>query len=161
MTSNSTCNLYDPCELVLRAVDEETGKGIAGVAFVTENVAGEMWADTIFNDTLGPGPHGTRLPKDHQSFLTDKDGYVRRFVGPRKLWDYYIWSTPAEYDVIIADDDGNRIVVPNQLDKNGRRYYPGGFDWQGKRVLTAVGIPTPLGQKKAEHTFLLRRRNAP
>jgi hypothetical protein len=150
-------NLYDPCELVLRAVDEETGEGIPGVAFVTENVADEDWAQTIVDDTLGPRPLESGLPKDHESFWSDKDGYVRRLVGPRVGWEYWMWSTPAEYEMVITDEEDNRIVVASEM-RGSRRHHFHSFTWQGKEMWPEISVPTPLGQRKAEHTFLLRRR---
>jgi len=152
-------NLYDPCELVLRAVDVETGKGVPGVAFVTENVAAEMWAEPIFNDTLGPGPRWSDLPIDHKSFLSDEDGYVRRLIGPREGWGYWIWTTPPEYEMVVADRQGDRVVVHSKMRGDRRRHFYT-FTLNGEEVDPRVEIPTPLGRKKAEHTFLLRRKKA-
>jgi hypothetical protein len=88
-------NLADACRLTLRAVDADTGEGIPGVEFVTENALGEYWAEIINGDNLGArqiNRHGD------DSLKTDKDGNFVRLVGPRPGWTYYVWSVPKEYE---------------------------------------------------------------
>jgi len=120
--------LADPCELVLRAVDVDTGEGIPGVLFALENCAGEVWSQPIVNETIRP-PSKQRFPRyvpNDKSLVTDKDGYFRRLVGPRHDgWTYWVSQGADGY----------------------RRAYKG-----------EVKIDTSLGIKKAEATFLFTRR---
>jgi hypothetical protein len=133
-------NLADPCELVLRAVDVDTGEGIPGVAFVTENAGDEEWERPICHQTLGPNEIREMgvfewEALDDASFQTDQQGYFRRYVGPRTSgWSYGIRVVPPGYEPV---------------NRNGE------VDWNEE-----VKIETPLGRKKAEHTFLLRRKKA-
>ena len=94
--------LADPCELVLRAVDAETGEGIAGVGFARQNLAGEFWYDPIVNDTVVPESEaGERAKVDRRdkSVLTDAQGYLRRLVGPwHEGWTYWVDVRPKGYD---------------------------------------------------------------
>ena len=90
--------LAEPCELVFRAVDADTGKGIAGVGFAMENPPGEVWADPILNDTIKP--EGSRAKVDEQEALelTDKEGYFRRLRGPwHDKWTYFVNVLPDDY----------------------------------------------------------------
>jgi hypothetical protein len=93
-------NLADACKLTLRAVDADTGEGIPGVEFVTENALGEYWAETITGDNLGARPAGKG--KQDKNLKTDKDGNFVRFVGPRPGYTYYVWSAPKGYAVPAA-----------------------------------------------------------
>lgn len=88
-------NLADACKLTLRAVDADTGEGIPGVVFVTENALGEYWAEQINGDNLG----ATQIINGHtdDSLKTDKDGNFTRFMGPRPGWTYYVWTLPKGY----------------------------------------------------------------
>jgi hypothetical protein len=119
-------HLADPCELVLRAVDVDTGQGVPGVRFAMENFGNEDWAQGIRHETLGP----KERPNESEGYLTETDqqGYFRRFVGPRRWdgWKYMVSWVPPGYEEV-----------------NPRK---------------EVEIRTPLGLKKAEHTFLVRRR---
>lgn len=89
-------NLADACKLTLRAVDADTGEGIPGVTFVTENALGEYWALPINGDNVG-AKIVEKLTDD--SLKTDKDGNFVRFVGPRSGWTYYVWSVPKGYAI--------------------------------------------------------------
>lgn len=88
-----TVQLAEPCELALRAVDSQTGEGIAGVKFVTENILGEYYAEDIEHETVGG-----RLAASDATAISDREGYFRRSIGPRPGWTYYIWTTPADYE---------------------------------------------------------------
>ena len=90
-------NLADACKLTLRAVDADTGAGIPGVVFVTENALGEYWAEQINGDNLG----ARQIINGHtdDSLKTDKDGNFTRFMGPRPGWTYYVWSVPKGYAI--------------------------------------------------------------
>lgn len=96
--------LPDPCELVLRAVDAETGRGVAGVVFCTECPDGEIWARPIWNETVNAPDFG-RVQLDHESLRTDESGYFRRKVGPREGWTYFIWETPPGYEPIKPGEE--------------------------------------------------------
>ena len=124
--------LADPCELVLRAVDADTGKGIPGVRFALESMYGEIWAAPIRDETIRARPkdqRATQLADDEKSLDTDEQGYFRRYVGPRHdEWSYWVEVSP----------DGYRLVSPRG----------------------DVKIDTSLGKKRAEQTFLFRRRDA-
>lgn len=87
-------NLLESCELVLRAVDVETGEGIPHVRFYTENAAGEYWADDVRGDNLGYRPQGAAEGENHE--LSDQQGYFRRGVGPHPGYVYGAW-TPQGY----------------------------------------------------------------
>ena len=88
-------NLADACTLTLRAVDADTGEGVPGVVFVTENALGEYWTEIINGDNLGAKQVGEG--KQDESLKTDKDGNFVRFVGPRPGYTYYVWSVPKGY----------------------------------------------------------------
>ena len=124
--------LADPCELVLRAVDADTGKGIPGVRFALESMYGEMWAEPIRDETIRARPkdrRATQVADDEKSLDTDEQGYFRRYVGPRHdEWSYWVDVSP----------DGYRLVSPRG----------------------DVKIDTSLGRKRAEQTFVFRREDA-
>jgi hypothetical protein len=90
-------NLADGCRLTLRAVDADTGEGIPGVTFVTENALGEYWAVTINGDNLGA--RQIEDGKQDDSLKTDKDGNFTRFMAPRPGYTYYVWSVPKGYQI--------------------------------------------------------------
>lgn len=119
--------LANPCELVLRAVDAETGEGIEGVGFARENLAGEFWYDPIVNDTVASESEASeraKVDRRDKSRLTDAQGYLRRLVGPyHKGWTYWVDVRPRDY-----------------------------------ASAASVRIDTPLGKKRVEHTFELRRK---
>lgn len=115
------------CELVLRAVDSETGKGIAGVRFDRERALAELWATPVVNDSLGS--------TQAQDTLTDADGYARFLVGPA-TWSYMILKYPEGYDSIVPESAR-----------------PAHFSEEITKGQEAE-IPTPVGGK-VEHTFRL------
>lgn len=124
--------LADPCELVLRAVDADTGEGIPGVRFALESNYEEQWANPIVDETIRPPQKDRRVRQDDSDkkpLATDQQGYFRRYVGPRHdEWRYWVDVSP----------DGYRLVSPR----------------------SRVKIDTSLGKKRAEQTFLFRRRDA-
>jgi hypothetical protein len=124
--------LADPCELVLRAVDVDTGKGIPGVRFALESNYEEAWAEPIRDETIRARPRdrlAAQVAANEQSLDTDGQGYFRRYVGPRHdEWRYWVEQSPAGY----------RLVSPRGH----------------------VKIDTSLGKKRAEQTFLFRRRDS-
>ena len=84
-------NLADACKLTLRAVDVDTGKGIPGVCFVTESETAEDWGIPIYGDNLGANHH------KQWDELTDADGYLVRYMGPRDGYTYFAWPNPEGY----------------------------------------------------------------
>lgn len=86
-------NLADACKLILRAMDADTGKPLAGVKFVTESETAEAWGIAIQGDNLG-ATHG----KNDQA--TDKDGYFTRYLGPREGYTYFAWPPPKGYEQV-------------------------------------------------------------
>jgi hypothetical protein len=87
-------NLADACKLVLRAVDADTGKGIPGVSFETENALAEQWGNAILGDNLG-----TARDEKVRNERTDQDGYFVRYIGPRPGYTYFGWE-PKGYEVV-------------------------------------------------------------
>jgi hypothetical protein len=83
-------HLADACKLVLRAVDADTGKPMAGVVFVTESETAEDWGIAITGDNIG-----ARHAKADE--VTDKDGYFTRLLGPREGYTYFAWPPPEGY----------------------------------------------------------------
>ncbi len=90
------------CELTLRAVDSQTGKGIAGVRFDRERALAELWASPVVNDILGRHRNGETL--------TDEDGYVRFLVSPA-TWSYMILKYPESYNSIVPIDGRQEVEI--------------------------------------------------
>jgi hypothetical protein len=86
-------NLADACRLTLRAVDVDTGKGIPGVCFVTENATAELWGISLVSDNLGA--NGRRQGEER----TDENGDLVRLMGPRDGYTYYPESVPDGYEL--------------------------------------------------------------
>ena len=90
-------NLADACKLTLRAVDADTGEGLPGAVFVTENELAEDWAAWINGDNLGAKLVGDREQSD--ALKTDADGNFTRLVGPHPGYTYYVWIAPPGYEL--------------------------------------------------------------
>jgi beta-lactamase regulating signal transducer with metallopeptidase domain len=123
------------CELILRAVDDETGRGIPGVKFGREHGGGELWLQVIVPDTLGSRrpvrssfERKAGLPAEEE-YETDTEGYYRCLVG-RLTWGYRVYQYPKGYDSIVPINGCHE-----------------------------VGIATPSGQR-VEYTFRLVRSSA-
>lgn len=84
-------NLADACKMTLRAVDVDTGQGISGVCFVTESETAEDWGIPIYGDNLGANH------KKQRDELTDENGYLIRYMGPRHGYTYFAWPDPEGY----------------------------------------------------------------
>lgn len=95
--------LAPACELVLRAVDNETGVGIPGVTFDRENAAGEYWANQISPDIMGSNQSDFE-PK------TDKKGYFRCLVSSAH-WSYMVGSFPNGYSKIVPIDGRSELEL--------------------------------------------------
>lgn len=91
------------CQLTLRAVDDETGKGIAGVTFLRERALAEYWAESIRPDILGESH-----VEHHEE--TDADGYFRCLVGP-ETWSYMVGRFPDGYDSIVPIDRSQEVEI--------------------------------------------------
>ena len=94
-------HLPQPCQLTLRAVDSETGKGIPGVIFVKSRPLAEIWAEEVVSHTLG-----IKRPSRSRSELltgkhlqTDAEGNYRVSVGEQYPWTYWVWNAPDGYEV--------------------------------------------------------------
>lgn len=92
-----TYTLLPACELVLRAVDADTGKGLPGAEFYTENALGEEWAHAIEGHNLG---FPDKAPAEAQQ--TDKNGDFRRFVGATGGYAYGVERAPEGYEAVDA-----------------------------------------------------------
>lgn len=111
------------CELVLRAVDDQTGRGIPGVKFGREHAGGELWMQVIVPDTLGsrrPVRYSFKrkagLPAEEE-YETDSEGYYRCLVGPR-TWSYTVYQHPKGYDSIVPIDGRHEVEIATP---SGRR----------------------------------------
>ncbi len=101
------------CELTLRAVDSQTGKGIAGVRFDRERALAELWASPVVNDILGRHRNGETL--------TDEDGYVRFLVSPA-TWSYMILKFPeaTTQSYLSTEDRKSKSKLPLAAKSNTR-----------------------------------------
>ena len=94
-----TYTLLPACELVLRAVDAETGKGLPGAEFYEENAVGEEWGHPIYGENIG-----SKFLKESEdeklkaAWRTDKDGNFRRLVGANAGFTYGVLKPPAGYE---------------------------------------------------------------
>lgn len=93
-----TYTLLPACELTLRAVDAETGKGLPGVKVWEENAVGEDWAHAIYGRNIGSKFRGEREPLVPTPSQTDQDGNFRRFVSANAGFTYGCWKPPAGYE---------------------------------------------------------------
>jgi WD40 repeat protein/beta-lactamase regulating signal transducer with metallopeptidase domain len=95
----ATYTLLPACELVLRAVDSESGKGLAGAEFYEENAVGEEWAHPIHGQNIGSKL--IREPEDETqtpAWRTDSEGNFKRLVGANGGYLYGVWKAPAGYE---------------------------------------------------------------
>jgi hypothetical protein len=95
-----TYTLLPACELVLSAVDADTGKGLAGATFYEENAVGEEWAHSIDGDNLGWKAVADDQPTAAEVNQTGSDGAFRRFVGANAGYKYGVESSPAGYEPV-------------------------------------------------------------
>jgi WD40 repeat protein len=116
------------CELTLRAIDAETGKGIPGVQFGRERALAEFWLQDVEPDTIDviapqvKPPAGAPIGK--QPLVTDAEGRYRCLVGAA-TWSYSVSGFPPGYDSIepikglqeveIATPEGGRIEYTFKL----------------------------------------------
>ncbi|MFO1063816.1 MAG: hypothetical protein U0892_08140 [Pirellulales bacterium] len=102
--------MLKPIELVLRAVDIDTGKGIPGAYFYLESAVAEDWAHPIDGANIGAsqyrdGEHAF----DSSDYQTGADGTFKRFVSDgylRRSGDsesgpkYGVWKAPDGYEAV-------------------------------------------------------------
>jgi len=86
-------NLADACKLTLRAVEADTGKGIPGVSFEMLSPTAES-GGAVIGDNLGVDRF------KHRKEVTDKDGYLVRYMGPWEGYTYFAWPTPKGYEPV-------------------------------------------------------------
>lgn len=105
-----TFTLLKPVELILRAVDKDTGQGLPGAYFYLESAVAEDWAHPIDGANLGAahyrdGEHAF----DSGKYQTDADGYFKRFISDGYLrrsgdseWGpkFGVWKSPEGYEVV-------------------------------------------------------------
>jgi hypothetical protein len=95
-----TYTLLPACELVLRAVDIETGQGLPGVSFYTENAVGEDWAHVIWSENLRTPPPEETRSVEHAAHVTDGEGNFRRLIGANAGYAYGVALVPAGYELV-------------------------------------------------------------
>lgn len=109
-TATITYHLLPACELVLRAVDAETGEGIAGVEFYQENLLAEDWSRPIDGQNIG-----WKKSDDVEAGLTDEDGYFRRLVSANAGYKYHVWksqralSEDATVDIVFGQTRAEHV----------------------------------------------------
>lgn len=131
-----TFTLVDPIELVLRAVDVETGQGLSGAIFYLESAVAEDWAHSIDGANIGADSHGDRNGKsDEAEYQTDADGYFRRFVSEAYLRTSRDDQWGPKYGV-SKSPPGYEAVAPG----------------------TEVDIDPPVGKRRVEHVFRFRKK---
>jgi hypothetical protein len=100
--------LLPACELVLRAVDADTGEGLAGAEFYTENAVGEEWAHRIKGANLGAKIVRDKDDVPAKENLTDDKGNFRRFVGANGGYMYGVTRAPPGYE----EADPEEVEIP-------------------------------------------------
>jgi len=142
------------CELILRAVDADTGRGIQGVKFGRERALAELWLQVIVPDTLG-SKRPVRYEFDanpqfppESDYETDEDGYYRCLVGP-ETWSYTVYSFPSGYDSINSSDGKNEVEI--KTPSGGRVEYV-------FRLLRKITSTTTSSVVAASETAQLSRR---
>lgn len=96
-----TYRLLPATELVLRAVDAQTGNGLAGVQFYEENAFGEEWGHPIDGENIrAKRPSRKKTLADAGLYSTDKDGYFRRLIGAKSGYTYGVAKVPPGYQRI-------------------------------------------------------------
>ena len=95
---------------MLRAVDAETGEGIAGVEFYQENLLDEDWSRPIDGQNIG-----WKKSDDVEAGLTDEDGYFRRLVSANAGYKYHVWksqralSEDATVDIVFGQTRAEHV----------------------------------------------------
>ncbi|MEI8380483.1 MAG: hypothetical protein WCJ09_10155, partial [Planctomycetota bacterium] len=109
-----TFKLEPAVELVLRAIDVETGKGIPGVEFYEEVAAGEDWAHPIYAENIGAKFTDNVAAPKGQKHLTDNEGYIRRWIGEKTEESKFgVWTMPG-YELIEPKGEISLLVKLGQ-----------------------------------------------
>lgn len=95
-----TYTLLPACELVLRAVDSDTGQGLPGATFYEENAIGEEWAHSIDGENLGWEAISDDQPGAAEVNQTRHDGTFRRLVGANAGYKYGVELPPPGYEPV-------------------------------------------------------------
>jgi len=107
-----TYRLLPACELVLRAVDAETGKGIAGELR-------EDWGRPITGQNIG-----WKKKDNVKAGLTDDEGYFRRLVSANPGYTYYISKSglavtkDAEVKIVYGQAQAEHVFKLNKESKD-------------------------------------------
>lgn len=100
------------CELVLRAVDSETGRGIGGVQFGRERALAEFWRQDIVPDTIPivrkNSEAAAAAPARVPDSTTDADGIFRCLVD-EATWSYSVAAFPPGYTRIVPIEGGTEV----------------------------------------------------
>ena len=99
-------------ELILRAVDMDTGKAIPGVTFAIENGSAEVWAVEVGK--------------------ADADGVLRLKAQKRPGYYYMVWQKPKDYKVAGFDDAYINIVPGGKV----------GYDFKLRKMPSAKSFPS-------------------
>ena len=151
MGNEAVIKLERACELTLKAVDSETGRGIPGVTFGRERALAEYWLQDISPDTLalakGVAPPasrtGTPARRDEEtgrslrltephSYMTDADGVYRCLVD-EATWSYSVMEFPPGYDRIVPIKGRHELELETPV--GGR------VEYTFKLVKTAKAVP--------------------
>jgi len=95
-----TYTLLIGCELVLRAVDADTGAALSGAEFYEENAVGEEWAHAIDGDNLGWKSTGDDDQAAAEANVTNAEGIFRRRVSANDGFLYGVEKPPAGYESV-------------------------------------------------------------
>ncbi|MBS0202544.1 MAG: M48 family metalloprotease [Planctomycetes bacterium] len=108
---NVILKLPRACELTLRAVDADTGRGIPGVLFGRERALAEYWLQDIVPDTLTMvrQPAG-KAPPQAQSVRTDATGTFRCLVDAA-TWSYSVAEFPDGYNSVIPINGSQELEI--------------------------------------------------
>ena len=92
--------LLPACVLVLRAVDADTGQGLAGVEFYEENAVGEDWAHPIDGASIGwRAPRGDDVGRPAPA-TTDARGMLVRPIKANAGFAYGAMRLPRGYEQV-------------------------------------------------------------
>jgi beta-lactamase regulating signal transducer with metallopeptidase domain len=110
-----TYTLLPACELILRAVDAETGQGLPGAEFYEENAVGEDWGHPIFAENIGSKlVESNQAPVPPAAWLTDRDGNFQRLVSANAGYTYFVWKSPPGYEPLEPGKEVEIKIVYGQ-----------------------------------------------
>ena len=146
--------LSDPCQLTLRALDIDSGEGVAGVTFAKERPYDEHWAEGVASNTLGKTKYNLQhqVPLKGRLFETDKTGTYRVQTAERIPWWYSVWTMPKGYTVAGIDDarletkPGTVLSHTFWLRKKATK--PRFTDLQKPTAVETDNLPAPVDQPR-------------